>query len=94
MFNPSPITAEGTPPIPRSGPGSRPRRIQRPRPGSLKAWRQARGINQRMAATALGISQAYFSKLEREVLFAHPKLAQRLKVLTGLSLETLLGIKL
>jgi len=94
MLNHSVTDPEGETPIPASGPGSRPRRKSRARPGSLKAWRLRRGINQRTAAEALGISQAYYSKLEREAYYARPKLAQRLRVLTGLSLETLLGIDL
>ena len=94
MLNHTVTTAEDAPAIPASGPGSRPRRKSRARPGSLKAWRVARGINQRAAADALGISQAYYSKLEREVMYARPKLAKRLRVLTGLSYETLLGIDL
>jgi DNA-binding XRE family transcriptional regulator len=67
-----------------------PRKL-RARPGSLKAWRVARGINQRTAAQALGMSQAHYSRLERETHFAKPTLAKRLSVLTGLDLEVLLG---
>jgi len=93
-MSPTEAAVLGDTAIPLSGPGSRPRRASRARPGSLKAWRVARGVNQRAAAAALGISQTYYSKLERETMHAHPKLAQRLRVLTGVSLEVLLGIDL
>jgi len=75
-----------------SAPVERPKRKSRARPGSLKAWRVARGINQRLAAAALGMTQAKYSRLEREVTYAKPKLAQRLSVLTDVALEVLLGL--
>lgn len=73
-------------------PAPKPKRKSRARPGSLKAWRTARGVNQRVAAEALGITQAMYARLELEQTYARPKLAQRLSVLTDVALEVLLGL--
>ena len=81
-----------TPAIPEEAP-VRLRRKPRAKPGSLKAWRSARGINQRVAANALGISQTYYSKLEVGTHFPGRKLGKRLSVLTGLPVEVVLGLR-
>lgn len=59
---------------------------------SLLAWRTAKGFNQHEAAVFLGISQAYYCKLERGDQTPRPKIARRLMDRTGVPLEELLGI--
>jgi len=59
---------------------------------SLAAWRADRGLNQRAAAEFLGITQAYYSKLERGTQTPRPPLAKRLRERTGVPLDVLLGI--
>jgi hypothetical protein len=65
---------------------------RRAKAGSLLAWRQIHRRYPRTAADTRGISQTYYSKLERETVHPHPKLAARIRVITGLSLERLLGL--
>lgn len=59
---------------------------------SLLAWRTAQGFNQHEAADFLGISQAYYCKLERHDQTPRPKIARRLMDRTGVPLDELLGI--
>lgn len=59
---------------------------------SLRAWRRARGLGQVEAAKALGISQAYYSKLERHEQAPRPAMAKALTEATGVPLDELMGI--
>lgn len=59
---------------------------------SLAAWREDMGFNQREAAAYLGITQAYYSKLERRTQTPRPTLAKRLRERTGVPLDVLFGI--
>lgn len=59
---------------------------------SLRAWRKAHGFNQAQAADALGISQSYYSKLERHEQAPRRALAKRLMDQTCVPLEVLMGI--
>ena len=62
----------------------------RPYPDLLE-WRTAHGYSQREAAKILGLSQAYYSKLERRAQATTGKRARRIMELTGVSLEVLVG---
>jgi len=59
---------------------------------SLKAWRRAKGFTQREAADYLGISQAYYSKLERHGQAPRKEIAKELTEKTGVPLDELMGI--
>jgi len=90
MSHTEPTTSDGPALVP-----VRPARVKRQaqwKPRSLLVWRRTRGINQRTAAEALGMTQAMYSRLERGTTIPKPKLAQRLSVLTGIKLEALLGL--
>lgn len=66
---------------------------QRVKPhSSLAAWRRAQGYTQRQAADFLGVSQAYYSKLERHDQAPRRDVAKRLTERTGVPLDELLGI--
>jgi len=65
----------------------------RPYP-TLKHWRDAQGLNQIRAAQELGISQAAYSRFERQKSAPNRDLAKRLMVKTGVPLESLMGISL
>jgi len=64
---------------------------KRPYP-NLKTWRDAKRINQRDAASRLGVSQSYYSKIERRAMTPNPHLAKAITDQTGVPLEILLGI--
>lgn len=68
-----------------------PRVIARTYP-DLKTWRRAQGFGQRQAATLLGISQTYYSRLERREQVATRETAARIIDLTGVPLETITGV--
>lgn len=70
------------------------RRSQKPtKPySSLRAWRQAHGFGQIEAAAVLGISQAYYSKLERHEQSPRRAMAKALTEATGVPLDELMGI--
>jgi transcriptional regulator with XRE-family HTH domain len=57
----------------------------------LKTWRKAQGINQRDAGKLLGISQTYYSRLERRSLNATGPRAKGIMAKTGVPLEILVG---
>lgn len=59
---------------------------------TLKAWRKAQRIRQNEAAKRLGVSQGYYSRLERQIKFPHAHTAKVITDKTGVPLETLLGI--
>ena len=62
----------------------------RPYP-NLELWRQAQRLSQREAAKFLGISQTYYSRLERRTQAAPGKRAKVIMDLTGVPLEVLVG---
>lgn len=64
--------------------------ITRPYP-NLKTWRTAMGLSQEQASTLLGISQTYYSRLERHGSAARGPLAKRLSEQTGVPIEVLVG---
>jgi transcriptional regulator with XRE-family HTH domain len=68
------------------------KRIARRAFPTLAAWRDDAELSQADAAELAGITQAHWSRLESGDSFCSPKLAQRVSKLTGVSLETLLGI--
>lgn len=61
-------------------------------PPSLLKFREDRELSQADAAALVGIDQSHWCRLENGETFAGPKLAKKLSELTGVSLETLLGI--
>lgn len=71
-------------------PVSKPIRI-RPH-SSLAAWRRAHGFDQREAATFLGISQSYYSKLESLDQSPRRNMAKRLTEKTGVPVDALMGL--
>lgn len=58
---------------------------------TLKAWRQARQCSQHEAAAFLGISQGFYSKLERRSQALRGPAAKRIMQKTGVPLEILVG---
>ena len=58
----------------------------------LALWRQAHGFGQREEADYLGISQSYFSKLERYAVAQRRNIAKQLMARTGIPVEELMGI--
>lgn len=61
---------------------------------NLRTWRldQRPQLTQRQAAKKLGISQAYLSLIETGMQHPRPQLAKKITDVTGVPLETLLGI--
>lgn len=64
---------------------------KRPYP-SLKHWRNEHGLAQREAAERLGVSQPYYSRLERQARAPKPPLAKAISEQTGVPLESILGL--
>lgn len=64
---------------------------KRPYP-NLKTWRDDQRVGQRAAAALLGVSQSYYSKIERQTQTPNARLAKAITDKTGVPLETLLGI--
>lgn len=62
----------------------------RPYP-DLATWRDARGWSQQEAAGFLGISQTFYSRLERRTQSARGKQAKVIMDKTGVPLEVLVG---
>jgi transcriptional regulator with XRE-family HTH domain len=59
----------------------------------LRAWRQASGLTQAEAATILGMTQSYYTKLERHVCrYPNLDLAKRIMRRTGITLNELVGL--
>lgn len=58
----------------------------------LKTWRRAQRYTQEEAAAYLGISQTFYSRLERGIFWPGRATAKRLMERTGVALETLLGV--
>lgn len=67
------------------------RKRQRPYP-SLRRWREESHIDQRTAAQRLEVSEGYYSRLERQLLFPHRTLAKAISDKTGVPIETVLGV--
>lgn len=59
---------------------------------SLAAWRQAKGFDQRAAARFLGISQSYYSKLERHEQAPRRDMLKALTARTGVPVDELMGM--
>lgn len=59
---------------------------------SLAAWRKAMGFNQREAAVFLGITQGYYSKLEKKVQTPRKGILRDLTERTGVPVDELMGI--
>ena len=59
---------------------------------TLSAWRDGQRLNQSAAATRLGVSQAYYSRLERCVQCPRAPLAKAISQRTGVPLEIVLGV--
>jgi len=64
---------------------------KRPYP-NLKMWRDDQRVSQRTAAELLGVTQSYYSKIERQALTPNARLAKAITDKTGVPLETLLGL--
>jgi len=64
---------------------------RRPYP-SLKAWRLANQLNGVGASQKLGISPAFYSKIERGVMTPGKVTGKHISDTTGVPLETVLGI--
>lgn len=56
---------------------------------TLKAWRRSRRLSQRDAADLLGLSQSYYSKVERRANALPGKRAEAITKKTGVPLEML-----
>jgi len=65
---------------------------RKPNHPSLKRWRELERLNQEDAARQLGITQAYYSRLERGVQFPRRQLAKAISDQTGVPFETVLGV--
>jgi len=59
---------------------------------SLKGWRLRYNLDQREAARILGISQSAYARFETLKRYPRPSVAKRIQIITGLSLEVILGI--
>lgn len=67
-----------------------PKVFERPYP-DLATWRGAKKLSQQQAAEYLGISQTFYSRLERRMQAAPGKRAKVIMDLTGVPLEVLVG---
>jgi DNA-binding XRE family transcriptional regulator len=59
---------------------------------SLLGWRLRHGLDQRAAARILGVSQSTYGRFETKKRFPRPSVAKRMQIITGLSLEIILGL--
>jgi transcriptional regulator with XRE-family HTH domain len=59
---------------------------------TLRAWRQGERLNQAEAAEILGVSQGFYSKLERGQQFPDRRNAKLISDRAGVPLETVLGL--
>lgn len=59
---------------------------------SLAKWRDAERLTQEQAAQLLGVSQNYYSRLERSLQFPNRLLAKQIAERTGVALEHVLGV--
>ena len=58
---------------------------------TLLDWRLAQRLSQREAAEILGISQKRYSMLERGRMYAKGPMAKRVRDVTGVPLEVIVG---
>lgn len=65
---------------------------QQSRFASLKEWRAANDLTQKVAAARLGLRQWDYSRIETRVRAPKPKVAKRISVRTGVPLESVLGL--
>lgn len=59
---------------------------------NLRTWRDDNRLGQREAARILGISQAFYSRLERGLYYPGRAKAKTIVEVTGVPLETVLGL--
>jgi transcriptional regulator with XRE-family HTH domain len=59
---------------------------------SLRDWRNEHRLSQRDAAKRLGLSQASYSRFENRRAAPRPRRAKSISQLTGVPLESILGI--
>lgn len=59
---------------------------------SLRQWRDELGLDQDDAALILGLSQSYYSRVERQLMAPNRHLAKRIADKTGVPLEQVLGV--
>lgn len=59
---------------------------------SVAAWRAAHTLNQREAAKVLGVSQAYYSRLERGLRRPVEDDLKRIAITTSVPIEVLVGL--
>jgi DNA-binding XRE family transcriptional regulator len=78
-----PVRYRGTPTTPRAA-----RRIQ-----SLLGWRSRHNLTQREASKILGLTHPTYARFEAGKRFPRPSVAKRMQIITGLSLETILGLE-
>lgn len=67
-------------------------RTTRTKAQSLRGWRLRHNLDQREAAKILGLSQSAYARFELGKRFPRPRAANRIRIITGLSLEVILGI--
>jgi transcriptional regulator with XRE-family HTH domain len=59
---------------------------------SLRAWRREQRLTQEAAAEFLGVSQGFYSKLERGAQFPDRLNAKRISDQAGVPLEAVMGL--
>ena len=59
---------------------------------SLKGWRLRHNLDQREAARIIGVSQTTFARMEALKRYPRPSLAKKMRVITGLPIEVIMGI--
>lgn len=60
---------------------------------SLLGWRLKHRLHQRDAARVLSVSQSTYARFEAKKRFPRPTVAKRIQIITGLSLEIILGLE-
>lgn len=61
-------------------------------PANLRAWRSSHRLTQNAAARLLGVTQSYYSKIEKKTCAPRPQIAKRITEKTGVPLASILGI--
>jgi len=59
---------------------------------NLRAWRRDERLTQAAAAQLLGVSQGFYSKLERGVQFPDRRNAKQISDRAGVPLEAVMGL--
>jgi DNA-binding XRE family transcriptional regulator len=91
----TPAAPEAAPPPEAPRPAKfhgRHERTTRTKAQSLRGWRLRHNLDQREAAKILGLSQSAYARFELQTRYPRPKVAKRMRIITGLSLEIILGI--